>query len=162
MCNSFGVLQVLIPPCMPTGANKCKQSANRASPGVDSRPDMWQSVGREFRMSTIINMFNRNVDYSAEYSKCCALNGILVSTVDDCRLAQRECKESEKRAQTECKLSAQRCKASANRCECGAKLAENGRGNGRVVRVIRETDARPAAPTSGTLLDCCPSSKHSL
>eukprot|EP00976_Prorocentrum_cordatum_P034693 705716-Prorocentrum_minimum.AAC.1 len=26
------------------------------------------------------------VEYSMEYSKCCALNGMLVSTVDDCRL----------------------------------------------------------------------------
>ena len=29
------------------------------------------------------------IEYSVEYSKCCALNGILVSTVDACRLLNR-------------------------------------------------------------------------
>eukprot|EP00959_Pyramimonas_sp_CCMP1952_P235589 4923619-Pyramimonas_sp.AAC.2 len=43
---------------------------------VDCRPAMWQSVSRQ----------GIYVEYPVEYSKCCALNGIPVSTVDDCRL----------------------------------------------------------------------------
>eukprot|EP00959_Pyramimonas_sp_CCMP1952_P046054 962022-Pyramimonas_sp.AAC.2 len=50
------------------------------SPGVDCRPAMWQSVGGRQGIY---------VEDSVEDSKCCALNGILVSTVDDWRLFNR-------------------------------------------------------------------------
>eukprot|EP00959_Pyramimonas_sp_CCMP1952_P453388 9468147-Pyramimonas_sp.AAC.2 len=45
------------------------------SPGVDCRPAM---------CVTVCCRQGIYVEYSVKYSKCCALNGILASTVDDC------------------------------------------------------------------------------
>eukprot|EP00959_Pyramimonas_sp_CCMP1952_P267906 5601345-Pyramimonas_sp.AAC.1 len=44
----------------------------------DCRPAMWQSVGRKY--TTNIRIYD---EYSVEYAKCRAPNGMLVSTVDE-------------------------------------------------------------------------------
>ena len=57
-----------------------RSSALRALPSVLQAPE--STVGQPMA----VRRQGINVEYSMEYSKCRALNGLLVSTVDDCRL----------------------------------------------------------------------------